>query len=91
MKFMSGQKTPAKRPLGVPPLPLSSSGLPHRRRPSPLILREGARHGGGRGGAFSSVAAYSGVGGAAMGHRWNLGMTEAAVVRVGRRDVAKLE
>ena len=40
---------------------------------------------------MSSVAAYSGVGGAAMGHRWNLGMTEAAVVRVGRRDVAKLE
>jgi hypothetical protein len=31
---------------------------------------------------MSSVAAYSGFGGAATWHRWHLGMTEAAVVQL---------
>ncbi len=31
---------------------------------------------------MSSVATYSGVGGAATWHRWHLGMAEAAVVQL---------
>jgi hypothetical protein len=37
---------------------------------------------GGDWGTLSSIAAYSGVGGAVTGHRWHLGMPEAAVVQL---------